>query len=109
MKKGILLTGSACLFMFASLMMSCGGGSHEEHPAADSTQNTSEATTPATEGTTTTTAPATTYACEMKCEGETTTHNEAGKCPKCGMEMKQTALAAATTPTTTTTTTTTTH
>ena len=92
MKKRTLLAASAFVFMFASVMMSC-GGSQEQKPATDST--TSEVTTPATEGTTTTanastTTPANVYACEMKCEGEGKTYTEAGKCPKCGMELKQT-------------------
>ncbi len=101
MKKRTLLAASACVFMFASVMMSC-GGSQEQKPATDSTK-TSEVTTPATEGTTanaSTTTPANVYACEMKCEGEGKTYTETGKCPKCGMELKQTTTTTTTETTT---------
>lgn len=91
MKKRILLAGTACLFVFASAMMSCGGSHEEQKPATDSSATSTTTTEGAATATTEGTATPAMYACEMKCEGGTS--NEVGKCPKCGMEMKAVTTA----------------
>lgn len=75
-----------------ALLSACGGAdkaeNHDQHdhgaPATDQA-TTQEATAPAQDSTQTMTAAK--YQCPMKCEGEERFYTEAGKCPKCNMDL----------------------
>ncbi len=80
MKKQIIAL--SVIFVITMLITSCGSKS-----------STQKAESPASEQTAvdTTSAPkpiAAAYQCPMKCEGEKT-YDQPGKCPKCGMDLKE--------------------
>jgi hypothetical protein len=91
MKKTLqnaLLTGA-----LIALLSACGGSgnadNHDQHdhgtPATDQATTNQEAATPAQDSSQTMTTAK--YQCPMKCEGEERFYTEAGKCPKCNMDL----------------------
>lgn len=75
MKKTILTTGIAVLFIFGSAtFMSC-GNAEESHDAAEMTEEHAQEEVVETA-----------YYCPMKCEGDKTYAVE-GACPTCGMDL----------------------
>lgn len=75
-----------------ALLSACGGsestGNHDQHDHG--TISTEQAAAPATEAPaqdSTKSMTAAKYQCPMKCEGEERFYTEAGKCPKCNMDL----------------------
>jgi hypothetical protein len=70
-------------FIALAFLTSCGGNSSK--PKSDSAAAPAANIQPSGNGTE---IAAVKYQCPMKCEGEKT-YDKAGKCPQCGMEMKE--------------------
>lgn len=71
MKKSILILSFALMAMAGILLTSC-SNSNKKTESTNQTKQIAEAK----------------YQCPMKCEGDKT-YDEPGKCPKCGMDLKE--------------------
>ena len=73
MKKSILILGTAMLlFMGSVALTSCNNAPKSKNTETEQTDKVVQAK----------------YQCPMKCEGNKT-YDEPGKCPKCGMDLKE--------------------
>lgn len=80
MKKQII--SFSVLFIIALAFASCGNKSSSAQSEPTATDQTAVDTTGASQ------SMAAVYQCPMKCEGDKT-YDQPGKCPKCGMDLKE--------------------
>ena len=72
MKTKIKIIASSMLLATAFLVTSCNNAPKSENTETEQTDQVAQAK----------------YQCPMKCEGDKT-YDEPGKCPKCGMDLKE--------------------